>query len=373
MHRFVYEGVSIKTRHQRASKAARQLSRKFTKGKKRLLRSGLFLINVFAVLGILGFVVFGVDSSKDDNIVVLDAVTEEREVDPLDKLSSADIAVSIAELARLEETTAVKNNADTINSQLDIVPADSQVVAKPQIVSTEIRSINDLVEYKVKEGDTVSDIAKQFGISSDSIKWSNDLSGNSLNAGDTILIPPVDGIVYTVKDGDTAEKIAENYRSDADAIIAFNDAELTGIKKGQQIVIPNGEVPAPVRRSVPSYSGFRFGSSAVYGYNGYVYGYCTWYAANKRAQDGRPIPANLGNASTWKVLAQRAGIPVGNTPKRGAVIWTPPNDYYGHVGYVEEVYADGSVRISEMNYAGWNVVTSRVLTPQQAAYYSYIY
>lgn len=337
------------------------------------MRNSIFAINLFVVLGIIGFVVFGAQSDERESTVVLDAVSAEEEVDPLDKLSSADIAVSIAELARLEEATAVKNNADTVNSQLEIVPADSQVVAKPQIVSTESKSINDLIEYKVKEGDTVSSLAEEFGISSDSIKWSNDLSGDSLNTGDTLIIPPVNGIVYTVKSGDTAEKIAENYRSNADAIIAFNDAEIKGLKTGQKIVIPNGEVPAPVRRSVPTYGGYRFGSSPVYGYNGYVYGYCTWYAANKRAQAGRPIPANLGNASTWKVLAQRAGFGVGNTPRAGAVIWTPPNDYYGHVGYVEEVYPDGSVRISEMNYAGWNVVSYRVLTAQQAAYYSYIY
>lgn len=325
------------------------------------------------MLSIVGFVALGLSSDDRESTVVLDAVTEEKEVDPLDKLSSADIAVSIAELARLEETTAVKNNADTVNSQLEIVPADSQVVAKPQIVSTESRSISDLIEYTVKEGDTVSSLAEQFGVSSNSIKWSNDLSGDSVNAGDTLLIPPVNGIVYTVKSGDTADKIADNYSSNAKAIVAFNDAEISGLKEGQKIVIPNGEVPAPVRRSVPSYNGFRFGTSAVYGYNGYVYGYCTWYAANKRAQTGRPIPANLGNASTWKVLAQRAGLGVGNTPQPGAVIWTPPSDYYGHVGYVEEVYGDGSVRISEMNYAGWNVVSYRVLTAQQAAYYSYIY
>ncbi len=72
-------------------------------------------------------------------------------------------------------------------------------------------------------------------------------------------------------------------------------------------------------------------------------------------------------------MAQRAGIPVGNTPAAGAVIWTPPRDYYGHVGYVEEVYEDGSVRISEMNTRGWGVRSEKVLTPAQAAAYSYIY
>lgn len=294
-------------------------------------------------------------------------------VDPLDKLSSADIAVSLAQLVRLDEVTAVANNADTINSQLDIVPADTQIVAKPQIVTTSSKSVSDVVAYVTVEGDTVTSLADKFGVSKETIRWSNDLSGDSIAVNSNLTIPPVEGIIYTVKSGDTAKEIADKYKSEETKIISFNDAEITGLVTGQKIVIPDGKVPAPVVRSVPAFSGFRFGSSAVYGYNGYDLGNCTWYAANKRAQMGRPVPANLGNASSWKVIAQRAGIPVGNEPQAGAVIWTPPRDYYGHVGFVEEVLEDGSVRISEMNVRGWNVVTTKTLTPAQAAGYSYIY
>jgi surface antigen len=35
---------------------------------------------------------------------------------------------------------------------------------------------------------------------------------------------------------------------------------------------------------------------------------------------------------------------------------------YGHVAVVESVNADGSIVVSEMNYAGWNVVSSRTVT-----------
>src|SRR4029079_4055940 len=101
--------------------------------------------------------------------------------------------------------------------------------------------------------------------------------------------------------------------------------------------------------------------------------YCTWWAATRRAQAGRPIPSNLGNASTWKILAQRAGRGVGNAPQAGAVIWTPPRDYYGHVGYVESVDADGTVHVSEMNVMGWGRVSSKTLSAAEAARYGYIY
>ncbi len=327
------------------------------------------------MIAVASFVVLNRSDSLNTPGKPLLASASEDISDPLDSVSSADIAVSIAQLVQMDETTAVTNNADSINTRLEVVPSDSQVVAKPQIVSTEIKSVQDVEKYVAVEGDTVTSLAEKFGVSENAIKWSNDLGSNSIAVGTELTIPPVEGFVYTVKDGDTAEKLAEKYSSSTEKIVAFNDAELSGLVTGAAIVIPGGAIPAPVvRRAVgPSVSGFRFGSSAVYGYNGYDFGYCTWYASNRRSEIGSPIPANLGNASTWKSRAQLAGIPVGNVPQAGAVIWTPPRDYYGHVGFVEDVFPDGSVRVSEMNTRGWGIRSEKVLTAAQAANYSYIY
>lgn len=350
------------------------MKRRLFRSKKRIIRNGLVLANIALFIGVAGFIAVSRPNSTPTNTPVLATSAGSDISDPLDTLSSADIAVNIAQLARLDEITAVANNADTINSHLEIVPADSQIVAKPQIITSDIKSISDVQAYVTVEGDTVTSLAEKFGVSKESIRWSNDLTGDNIASGVTLSIPPVDGLIYTVKEGDTAKKVADKYSANEAEIIAFNDAEIAGLVAGQKIVIPNGSVPISVARSVPNYRGFRYGgNNPVYGYNGYDYGYCTWYAANKRAEVGKPIPANLGNASTWKVLSQRAGIPVGNTPQANAVIWTPPRDYYGHVGFVEEVYPDGSVRVSEMNTRGWGVRSERVLTPAQAAGYSYIY
>ena len=356
----------------------KSFKKRYFKSKKRVIRNGLIIANITILVGVTGFIIATRPESTNTNSGAYRATVDTDIVDPLDTLSSADIAVNIAQLVQLDETTAVTNNADSVNTQLDVVASDSQVVAKPYIVTTEIKSIKDIQTYVAVEGDTISSLAEKFGVSEDSIKWSNDLSANSVAVGTELSISPVEGFVYTVKDGDDATKIAEKYSSSADRITAFNDAEITGLVIDQKIVIPDGKIPAPVvvRRAVtsgPSVNGFRFGSSAVYGYNGYDYGYCTWYASNRRAEIGRPIPANLGNAITWKSRSQLAGIPVGNVPQAGAVIWTPPRDYYGHVGFVEEVFPDGSARISEMNVRGWGVRSEKVLTPAQAAGYSYIY
>ncbi len=347
----------------------------FFRSKKKIIRSGLITVNAVLLVGVAGFILSTRSTQSGVESTIFSSAAAEKTPNPLDTISSADIAVNIAQLARLDETTAVANNADSINAQLRIVPTDSQVVAKPQIVSTDAKSVIDIRTYVAVSGDTITSIAEKFSISKNAIRWSNDLTGDAVRVGSEVLIPPVEGIIYTVKEDDTIESIAKEYSASVEEITTFNDAELNGITKDQQIVIPEGEISTLVARaqSGPAVSGFRFGTSAIYGFNGYDKGYCTWHASSRRAAVGKPIPANLGNASTWKVRAQLAGIPTGNVPKKHAVIWTPPRDYYGHVGFVEEVYPDGSVLVSEMNVRGWNVLTEKVLSPAQAAGFFYIY
>lgn len=322
----------------------------------------------------MGFVARSPQTGHSINQNALGKSTDTIAANPLDQLSSADIAVHVAHLTRLDQVRAVENNADTVNAQLTITSTDDQVVVKPQIVATANKSRSDMQKYVTKEGDTISTLAAKFGITSDTIRWSNGLgSSDRLPANKELIISPVNGIVYEVKAGDNVESVAQKFSANKDQIIAFNDAEVQGLKAGEKIVIPDG-VFIPAARTVARNPGGFVGSfSPAYSGNGYDYGYCTWWAAVRRAQIGRPIPSNLGNASTWKVLAQRAGLGVGNVPAAGAVIWTPPRDYYGHVGFVEAVNPDGSVEISEMNVAGWGKVSRKTLSPAKAAGYSYIY
>lgn len=332
-----------------------------------------------SLLALVGFFVFGGTSSSQPIASQASVkATDVNVTNPLDQLSSADIAVHAAQMVQLEETRAVVNNADSVNAQLAIVPTDSQVVAKPQIVNTGLKSKKDIKVYSSVAGDTVSALAQKFGVTSDSIKWSNDLSADSIPAGRTLRIPPVNGIVYQVKPNDTPDSLATKFKATKDQIVAFNDAEITGLVRDDFIVIPDGTVTVVQVRATPSYNktnGFAFGgNSPIYsGANGYDYGYCTWYAATRRAAIGRAIPSNLGNASTWLSLARAAGLPTGSIPKAGAVIWTPPRDYYGHVGFVESVDPDGTTHVSEMNVAGWNRVSTKTLSAAQAANYGYIY
>ncbi|MCR4281225.1 MAG: LysM peptidoglycan-binding domain-containing protein, partial [Candidatus Kaiserbacteria bacterium] len=64
--------------------------------------------------------------------------------------------------------------------------------------------------YVVREGDTLSGIAKLFGVSSNTILWANDIPrGSSLKVGQTLTILPVTGLKYAIKKGDTLASIAK--------------------------------------------------------------------------------------------------------------------------------------------------------------------
>ncbi|OGE16719.1 hypothetical protein A3F00_00700 [Candidatus Daviesbacteria bacterium RIFCSPHIGHO2_12_FULL_37_11] len=118
---------------------------------------------------------------------------------------------------------------------------------------------SETIEYEIQSGDTLSTVAKKFGISADTIKWANNLKNeNNLSPGDKLKILPVTGIAYTVKSGDTLESIAKKYQSEAQAIVDFpfndvpDDFRLTA---GQLLIVPDGVIEAakPVIRSQPKY------------------------------------------------------------------------------------------------------------------------
>jgi len=345
---------------------------------RRFVRYSIVVLNV-AILGVIAYTATqstqtGLPMTQQSAIIGTgnDSATE-----PLDQLSSADIAANAAIAARLAETTSVLNLADSAKADLSLAPADSTVIAKPQSVATPLKSNKDIKEYVVVAGDTVATIATKFGVTSDSIMWSNNLTGNSVGAGTKLLIPPVSGIVYTVKAGDTVDTLAQKYRANREQLVAYNDIELTVLKPGDRILIPNGQQPAPavyVSRALV----------AVYGFNGYDYGWCTWYAAERRAQLGRPIPTGLGNANTWVARAAGMGLPTGSTPQVGAVAMKHLRAP-GHVAVVEAVDGSGGFWISEMNSygqasmtdptprGGWGVIDWKYIPADQVGTYSFIY
>lgn len=120
--------------------------------------------------------------------------------------------------------------------------------------ATSTDDLNTLISiYTVRQGDSISSVAKMFDVSVNTILWANDLTSKSaLRAGQTLVILPVTGITYTVKKGDSIQSIAKKYGADVDEILNYNDMTLgAALAIGDEIIIPDAEVttravtPAP--------------------------------------------------------------------------------------------------------------------------------
>ncbi len=54
----------------------------------------------------------------------------------------------------------------------------------------------EIIEYTVKKGDTLSEIAEEHSVSTKTLLWANDLSNaNSIRPGDTLVILPVSSVL----------------------------------------------------------------------------------------------------------------------------------------------------------------------------------
>lgn len=302
----------------------------------------------------------------------------------VDQRVAADLAASTAETAGLAVASNVSNLSISLSAKAELAQADSSVLTKPQIV--EVSDLRGISSYVAVVGDTAQTVAAKFGITADTVKWANNLSGDAISVGQSLKIPNVDGVLYTVKSGDTVDSIAQRYSTNRERLISYNDLEINGIVAGQQIVLPGGILPtnerpgyvAPVASRSTS-TGFSSGGSSYSGLvnvgNRYSYGYCTWYAYNRRAELGRPIGSFWGDAVSWAYNARGAGFAVDRTPRVGAVLQVGGHvaNGYGHVAVVESVNGDGSIRVSEMNYAGWNRYSVRDISASEASSYNYIH
>lgn len=118
--------------------------------------------------------------------------------------------------------------------------------------------------YVVREGDSLSQIAEMFNVTTNTIIWANDISrGSLIREGQTLIILPISGVRHTVLKGDTLKSIAKKYKGDLEEILQYNGlTEDAVLSVGDVVVIPDGEVAAPVY--APSYSSKPTGSSPTY-------------------------------------------------------------------------------------------------------------
>jgi murein DD-endopeptidase MepM/ murein hydrolase activator NlpD len=184
--------------------------------------------------------------------------------------------------------------------------SEEQSLAPEDVFETRLseKPRSETVTYTVQKGDTLSAIAKKFNVSEDTLKWQNDLRGDSITVGDTIEILPVTGISHKVASGDTIYSIAKKYSSNPQAIVDFPfndfaDPQTFSLVVGQTIMVPEGVQP----QAAPTYIARRTiittgpsvvtGSGFAWPVRGTINQYYAWYhrAVDIGADVGTPVVA----------------------------------------------------------------------------------
>jgi len=302
----------------------------------------------------------------------------------VDDVVATSVAANVAQSVNLPIANSVSSLAITTRAVSEFTQSDTSELSKPQIISS--GDSNRLVtNYTVKAGDTVDSVSNQFNISAQTIKWANNLTSNSLIAGSTLKILPVDGVLYTVRAGDTVESLASRYGVNQTRLVLFNDLDVSGLTLGTQIILPDANLPNEERPGyVAPVANYFYGANGT-GFGGqtwrigvgtgpcptYAFGNCTCYAYNRRVQLGLPVGKRWGNAGTWAHYAAAEGLHVSRAPSVGAIMVSS-----GHVAIVEQILPNGDLSISEMNAyvsgGGFNLVSGRIVLAGNAGQYWYV-
>jgi len=161
---------------------------------------------------------------------------------------------TIAEIASAERSLGLTANPD-YNTEEVVVSLDGDFLFKTGTLDTIISRSNrrESLEYEVKTGESLYSVANDFGISVETLRYINGLSGNALKVGQKLKIPPVDGLYVKVKRGETLSTLAARYRIDLDKIYQYNPLLSSDqpIFAGQEIFIPGAVIP----KSTPSGTG----------------------------------------------------------------------------------------------------------------------
>ena len=113
-----------------------------------------------------------------------------------------------------------------------------------------IKPRDQVLDYTIQSGDTVSTISQKFDVSDETIMWANNLIGKNpvLKPGQVLKIPPVTGVVHKVKRGETVYSLAKKYDVDPQKILNypfndFVDLDTFALAVGQNLVVPDGVMP----------------------------------------------------------------------------------------------------------------------------------
>jgi len=132
----------------------------------------------------------------------------------------------------------VKSIEDDEKLKNDLLLSDKTDFSMPaENVTLKIRT------YKVKNGDSINQVAREFGVSPDTICGSNSLTSyDYLPVGTVLRIPNKDGILYNMKEGNSLAGLAKKYHIPIEKILSENSFRNSDfVPVGELVFIPDAK------------------------------------------------------------------------------------------------------------------------------------
>ena len=137
------------------------------------------------------------------------------------------------------------NDLKRINNLTSDLLSIGQIINIPSSTTIVTPSEDDIINeentYIVQRGDTLWSISRKFGVSVDDIKNANNLTNEILTIGSTIIVPTGTNtnniIVYKVKRGDSLWALAREYNTTIDDIKKLNNLTSNILTIGSELQI----------------------------------------------------------------------------------------------------------------------------------------